>query len=108
MVCRVCIALFKGSESEALSDLRRAQRSGLGGTRPKRGFETAAVAGGSSWKADKAEREVVEKKEAHMASGASKTEAKRVSKKALMASGVPKTEAEGDSMASVLNRGKKL
>jgi len=71
MVCRVCIALFKGSESEALSDLRRAQRSGLGGTRPKRGFETAAAAGGSSWKADKAEREVVEKKEAHMASSAS-------------------------------------
>ena len=68
MVCRVCIALFKGSESEALSDLRRAQRSGLGGTRPKRRFETAA-AGGSSWKAEKAEREVVEKKEAHMASG---------------------------------------
>jgi len=29
-------------------------------------------------------------------------------KKAHMASGVPKTEAKGDSVASVLNRGKKL
>jgi len=57
MVCRVCIALFSGSDREALSDLRGAQRSGLGGTRPKRGFETAE---GGSWKAEKAEREVVE------------------------------------------------
>jgi len=47
-----------------------------------------------------------------MASGATKTEAKRVSnlkkKKAHMASGAVKTEAEGPSMASVLNRGQKL
>ena len=71
------------------------------------------------------------KKEAHMASGASKTEAKRVSKKPIWPrvylkprpKGYQikkkkkkpiwprverKTEAEGDSMASVLNRGKKL
>jgi len=67
------------------------------------------------------------KKKAHMASGATKTEAKRVSnlkekkkpiwprvqlkprqKAGSMASGAVKTEAEGASMASILNRGQKL